>query len=274
MCVPWPCSQKLRGSDPGIGACRSLPAHSDVCSWLRSTGLINPSQCSHLHRFCSVKRRLWVLARLEKWGLSFSEVRTSFTTASQLPPQGNNIATSCLRGTKEFHTTSWYDIEPFVPWRECLLASLLSMHVEAQKGTDSWYKSKQLRCEEKFRCGRRGSRHRSVAVAVGLWENPLTSLNLDGPEIPHLKNRVNYICPICFIGHSAQWTQGSGWDFAQTHFSTKISGWRCPTKKNSTIGTKRHYCINLMHLCVCVQVCVRVRTHTRYIAFLVKDNKT
>lgn len=44
----------------------------------------------------------------------------------------------------------------------------------------------------------------SAPVALGLWENPLTSLNSDRPELPHLKNGANYICPNCFIGRSAQ----------------------------------------------------------------------
>ena len=53
--------------------------------------------------------------------------------------------------------------------------------------------------------------------AWGPWENPLTSLNSGGPEFAHLKARANYICPICFIGRSAQLRDRSRWDLAQTH---------------------------------------------------------
>lgn len=78
------------------------------------------------------------------------------------------------------------------------------MLVEAEKGTDS--------CSIPSSCGTgRGgsvigdlSQGTTAPIALGLWENPLTSLNSDGPEFPHLKIGANYMCPSCFIGRSAQ----------------------------------------------------------------------
>lgn len=78
------------------------------------------------------------------------------------------------------------------------------MLVEAEKGTDS--------CSIPSSCGagRGGSvvgdlgQGTTAPIALGLWENPLTSLNSDGPEFPHLQNGANYMCSSCFTGRSAQ----------------------------------------------------------------------
>lgn len=79
-----------------------------------------------------------------------------------------------------------------------------SVLIEVEKGTDS--------CSKPSSCGtvRGGSvvgdlgQGTAIPIALGLWENPLTSLNSDGPEFPHLKNGANYMCPSCFTGRSAQ----------------------------------------------------------------------
>lgn len=73
---------------------------------------------------------------------------------------------------------------------------------EAESGLGLCLEWKQLRSQERFRCGGLRSRQCSAPVAWGLWENPLTSLNSDRPECFQLRD--NYICPVCFIGRSAQ----------------------------------------------------------------------
>lgn len=98
----------------------------------------------YLCRLSSVQRRLRIPARLEGWELSFLETRTNFDIAFQ----GVNMMTSafgCFRAAWKPSIVPQNHIGEtggFLPWRECLLASPLGMHVEVEKGTDFLFKTR------------------------------------------------------------------------------------------------------------------------------------